>query len=45
MWNSSKKLVKDIRRRTCRKYPAEEKIRIALEGFLDEEGIAVPGSL
>jgi len=45
MRNSSKKLVKDIRRSTRRKYSAEEKIRIALEGLRDEEGIAVPGSL
>jgi len=33
-------LVKDIRRRTRKKYSAEEKIRIVLEGLRGEESIA-----
>jgi transposase len=32
--------VKDIRRMTRRKFSAEEKIRIALEGLRGEESIA-----
>ena len=40
MRNSTEKLVKDIRRRTRRKYSAEEKIRIVLEGLRGEESIA-----
>tara|TARA_R110002167_G_scaffold95844_1_gene254764 strand:+ start:501 stop:677 length:177 start_codon:yes stop_codon:yes gene_type:complete len=32
--------VRDIRRRTRKKYSAEEKIRILLEGFRGEESIA-----
>ena len=34
------KLVKNIRRRTSRKYSAEEKIRIVLAGLRGEESIA-----
>ena len=33
MSNNSEKLVKDIRRRTRKKYSSEEKIRIVLEGM------------
>ncbi len=40
MRNSTEKLVKDIRRRTRRKYSAEEKIRIVLEGLRGEESVA-----
>ena len=40
MRNNSEKLVKDIRRRTRKKYSAEEKIRIVLEGMRGEESIA-----
>ena len=40
MRNSTEKLVKDIRRRTRRKYTAEEKIRIVLEGLRGEESVA-----
>ena len=40
MSNNSEKLVKDIRRRTRKKYSSEEKIRIVLEGMRGEEGIA-----
>ena len=40
MSNNSEKLVKDIRRRTRKKYSAEEKIRIVLEGLRGEESIA-----
>jgi transposase len=40
MRNSTEKLVKDIRRRTRKKYSAEEKIRIVLEGLRGEESIA-----
>ena len=40
MSNNSKKLVKDIRRRTRKKYSSEEKIRIVLEGMRGEESIA-----
>ncbi len=36
MSNTTEKLVKDIRRRTRRKYSAEEKIRIVLEGLRGE---------
>jgi len=36
----SEKEVKAIRRRTRRKYSAEEKIRIVLEGLRGEESIA-----
>ena len=39
MSNTTEKLVKDIRRRTRRKYSAEEKIRIVLEGLRGEESI------
>ena len=38
--DAADKLVKNIRRRTCRKYSAEEKIRIVLTGLRGEEGIA-----
>ena len=34
------KLVKNIRRKTARRYSAEEKIRIVLAGFGGEESIA-----
>ena len=40
MRNNTEKLVKDIRRRTRRKYSAEEKIRIVLEGLRGEENVA-----
>jgi len=40
MSNNTEKLVKDIRRRTRKKYSAEEKIRIVLEGLRGEESIA-----
>lgn len=40
MNNSTEKLVKDIRRRTRKKYSAEEKTRIVLEGLRGEESIA-----
>ena len=36
----SEKVVKDIRRRTRRKYSAEEKIRIVLDGLRGEDSIA-----
>ncbi len=39
MW---KKRVKEIRRNTRRKYSAEEKIRIVLEGLRGEDSIAEP---
>ena len=37
---SSESIVKDIRRRTRKKYSSEEKIRIVLEGLRGEESIA-----
>ncbi len=37
---SSEKVVRDIRRRTRRRFSAEEKIRIILEGLQGEESIA-----
>tara|TARA_R110000868_G_scaffold411018_1_gene701360 strand:+ start:158 stop:523 length:366 start_codon:yes stop_codon:yes gene_type:complete len=37
---SVEKTVRDIRRRTRKKYSAEEKIRIVLEGLRGEESIA-----
>jgi transposase len=40
MSNNREKLVKDIRRRTRKKYSSEEKIRIVLEGMRGEESIA-----
>jgi transposase len=40
MRNNTEKLVKAIRRRTRRKYSAEEKIRIVLEGLRGEESVA-----
>lgn len=40
MSNNTEKLVKAIRRRTRKKYSAEEKIRIVLEGLRGEESIA-----
>jgi len=40
MSNNNVKLVKDIRRRTRKKYSSEEKIRIVLEGMRGEESIA-----
>ena len=36
----SQKVVKDIRRRTRRKYFAEEKIRVVLDGLRGEDSIA-----
>ena len=39
---SSESVVKDIRRRTRRKYSSEEKIRIVLEGLRGKERIANP---
>ena len=38
--DAADKLVKNIRRRTSRKYSAEEKIRIVLAGLSGEESIA-----
>lgn len=38
--SSSEKLVKAIHRKTRRKYSAEEKIRIVLEGLRGEESVA-----
>ena len=40
MRNNTEKLVKAIRRRTRRKFSAEEKIRIVLEGLRGEESVA-----
>ena len=37
---SAEKLVKDIRRKTRRKFSAEEKVRVVLEGLRGEESIA-----
>jgi len=37
---SAEKVVKDIRRKTRRRFSAEEKIRIVLEGLRGEESIA-----
>ncbi|MDG2089573.1 MAG: transposase, partial [Gammaproteobacteria bacterium] len=37
---SVEKTVRDIRRRTRKKYSSEEKIRIVLEGLRGEESIA-----
>jgi transposase len=37
---SSERLVRDIRRATRKQYPAEEKIRIALDGLRGEVSIA-----
>jgi transposase len=39
---SAEKVVKDIRRKTRRRFSAEEKIRILLEGLRGEESIAKP---
>ena len=39
---SAEKVVQDIRRKTRRRFSAEEKIRIVLEGLRGEEGIATP---
>ena len=38
--DSAEKTVRDIRRRARRKFSAEEKIRIVLEGFRGEDSIA-----
>ena len=38
--SSIKQKVKEIRRRTYKKYSSEEKIRIVLEGLRGEESIA-----
>ena len=40
MSNSTEKLVKAIHRRTRKKYSAEEKIRVVLEGLRGEDSIA-----
>ncbi len=37
---SAEKAVRDIRRKTRRRFSAEEKIRIVIEGLRGEEGIA-----
>ena len=37
---STEKVVREIRRHTRRRFSAEEKIRIVLEGLRGEEGIA-----
>ena len=37
---SVEKAVRDIRRKTRRRHSTEERIRIVLEGFRDEESIA-----
>ena len=37
---SAEKVVKDIRRKTRRRFSAEEKVRIVLEGLRGEESIA-----
>ncbi len=37
---SAEKLVKDIRRKTRRRFSAEEKVRIVIEGLRGEESIA-----
>ena len=37
---STEKVVREIRRRTRRKFSAEEKIRIVLEGLRGEESLA-----
>jgi hypothetical protein len=42
--DSAEKAVRDIRRKTRRKFSAEEKIRIVLEGLRGEESIASPFS-
>jgi transposase len=39
-YGQNQKVVKDIRRMTRRKFSAEEKIRILLEGLRGEESIA-----
>ena len=39
---SSEKIVKDIRRRTRKKYSAEEKIRTVLDGLRGEESTENP---
>lgn len=38
--NSTEKIIKEIKRNTRRKFSAEEKIRIVLEGLRGEESIA-----
>ena len=40
---SAEKVVQDIRRKTRRRFLAEEKIRIVLEGMRGEESIAALG--
>ena len=40
MSNNNEKLVKDIRRRTRKKYSSEEKVRIVLEGMRGEASMA-----
>ena len=39
---SAERVVRDIRRKTRRRFSAEEKIRIVLEGLRGEESIAFP---
>jgi hypothetical protein len=39
--SSPESIVREIKRRTRRKYSAEEKIRIVLEGLRGEQSIAV----
>ena len=43
--DSAEKAVRDIRRKTRRKFSAEEKIRIVLEGLRGEESVASPDAL
>ena len=40
MSNNNEKLVKDIRRRTRKKYSSEEKVRIVREGMRGEASMA-----
>jgi transposase len=37
---SAEKIIRDIKRKTRRKYSTEEKIRIVLEGLRGEESVA-----
>lgn len=41
--SNTEKTVKDIRRKTRRKFSTEEKIRIVLDGLRGEVSIAEPG--
>jgi transposase len=38
--SSSEKIIRDIKRKTCKQYSAEEKIRIVLDGLRGEDSIA-----